>query len=51
MTLSTVNHPQAVSHRAVWKIMDGDTQTFDMYGAHHGGKETKIFEIAYTRKR
>ena len=39
-----------MTHRAVWKILDNNTQTFDMYGAHHGGKETKMMEIVYTRK-
>ena len=40
-----------MTHRAVWKIVDNNTQTFDMYGAHHGGKETKMLEITYTRKQ
>jgi Protein of unknown function (DUF1579) len=40
-----------MSHRAVWKIVDGNTQTFDMYGTHHGGKEMKVLEINYTRKQ
>ena len=48
------SHPEPgggrMTHRAVWKIVDGNTQTFDMYGAHHGGKEMKVLEIAYTRK-
>jgi hypothetical protein len=39
-----------MTHRAVWKIVDSDTQTFDMYGTHQGGKEMKMLEIAYTRK-
>lgn len=39
-----------MTHRAVWKIIDNNTQTFDMYGAHHGGKEMKMMEITYTRK-
>ena len=39
-----------MTHRAVWKIVDNDTQTFDMYGTHHGGKEMKVLEITYTRK-
>jgi hypothetical protein len=38
-----------MTHRAVWKIVDGNTQTFDMYGAHPGGKEMKMMEITYTR--
>lgn len=39
-----------MTHRAIWKIVDSNTQTFDMYGAHHGGKEMKMLEITYTRK-
>jgi len=39
-----------MTHRAVWKLVDNNTQTFDMYGAHHGGKESKMMEIIYTRK-
>jgi len=49
------SHPEPgggkMTHRAVWKIVDNNTQTFDMYGAHHGGKETKMLEITYTRKQ
>jgi uncharacterized protein DUF1579 len=49
------SHPEPgggrMSHRAVWKIVDGNTQTFDMYGTHHGGKEMKVLEINYTRKQ
>ncbi|HSQ92236.1 MAG TPA: DUF1579 domain-containing protein [Nitrospiraceae bacterium] len=48
------SHPEPgggkMTHRAVWKIVDTNTQTFDMYGAHHGGKEMKVLEITYTRK-
>jgi len=47
-------HPEPggghMTHRAIWKIVDSNTQTFDMYGAHHGGKEMKMMEITYTRK-
>jgi hypothetical protein len=39
-----------MTHRAVWKIIDNNNQTFDMYGAHHGGKEMKMMEIVYQRK-
>ena len=39
-----------MTHRAVWKIVDSNTQTFDMYGTHNQGKEMKIMEITYTRK-
>jgi hypothetical protein len=48
------SHPEPgggkMSHRAVWKIIDADNQTFDMHGTHHGGKEMKVLEITYTRK-
>jgi hypothetical protein len=39
-----------MTHRAVWKIVDDKTQTFDMYGAYGHDKETKGMEIIYTRK-
>jgi len=38
-----------MTHRAVWTI-EGNTQTFDMYGTHGKGKEMKMLEIVYTRK-
>ena len=48
------SHPEpgggTMTHRAIWKIIDADNQTFDMYGAHHGQKEMKMMEIVYTRK-
>jgi Protein of unknown function (DUF1579) len=48
------SHPEPgggkMTHRAVWKIVDNNTQIFDMYGAHHGGKEMKVLEITYNRK-
>lgn len=49
------SHPEPgggkMSHRAVWKIIDNNSQTFEMYGTHgHGGKEMKFLEILYTRK-
>ena len=48
------SHPEPgggrMTHRAVWKFVDNNTQTFDMYGAHRGGKEMKMLEITYTRK-
>ncbi|WP_342347469.1 DUF1579 domain-containing protein [uncultured Nitrospira sp.] len=40
-----------MTHRAVWTIVDDNTQTFVMYGAHHEGKEMKMMEIIYTRKQ
>lgn len=47
-------HPEpggsVMTHRAIWKIVDDKNQTFEMYGAHHGTKETKMMEIIYTRK-
>ncbi len=49
------SHPEPgggkMTHRAVWKIISADNQTFDMYGAHHGQKEMKMMEITYTRKQ
>ena len=39
-----------MKHRAIWKIVDSNTQTFDMYGAHPGEKEWKMMETTYTRK-
>jgi len=49
------SHPEPgggkMSHRAVWKIIDTNNQTFDMYGTHHGQKEMKVLEITYTRKK
>jgi len=39
-----------MTHRAIWKIVDSNTQTFDMYGTHQGGKEMKEMEITYTRR-
>jgi Protein of unknown function (DUF1579) len=48
------SHPEPdggrMTHRAVWKIVDDNTQIFDMYGTHHGGKEMKVLEITYNRK-
>ena len=40
-----------MTHRAVWKIVDNNNQTFDMFGTHRGGKEMKMMEIIYTRKQ
>ena len=39
-----------MTHHVIWKIADTNNQTFDMYGAHNGQKETKMMEIVYTRK-
>lgn len=40
-----------MTHRAVWKIVDSNSQTFDMYGTHGRGKEMKMMEITYARKQ
>jgi Protein of unknown function (DUF1579) len=40
-----------MTHRAVWKIVDDNTQIFEMYGTHDHGKEMKMMEITYTRKQ
>lgn len=39
-----------MSHRAIWKLVDANTQIFEMYGTHGHGKEMKMMEITYTRK-
>lgn len=39
-----------MTHRAVWRLVDANTQTFEMYGTHGHGKEMKMLEISYTRK-
>ena len=39
-----------MTHRGVWRFIDDNNQTFEMFGAHDGGKETKMMEITYTRK-
>jgi Protein of unknown function (DUF1579) len=41
----------SMTHRAVWKIIDNDNQTFEMFGTHKGGKEMKMMEITYRRKQ
>ena len=40
-----------MTHRAVWKLVDADTQIFEMYGTHGHGKEMKMMEITYSRKQ
>ena len=49
------SHPEPgggkMTHRAIWKLIDNNTQQFDMYGSHHGQKEMKMMEITYTRKQ
>ncbi|CBK43163.1 conserved exported protein of unknown function [Nitrospira defluvii] len=48
------SHPEPgggqMHHRAVWKLPDNNTQTFEMYGNHGHGKEEKMMEITYIRK-
>lgn len=48
------SHPEPgggqMHHRAVWKIIDQNSQIFEMYGNHGHGKEMKLMEITYTRK-
>jgi|SRR5581483_397259 len=39
-----------MKHRAIWKLVDDNTQTFTMYGSGKQGKEMKMLEITYTRK-
>jgi uncharacterized protein DUF1579 len=38
-----------MTHRAVWKFIDQNTQTFEMYGREKDGNEMKMMEITYTR--
>jgi hypothetical protein len=49
------SHPDpfegVMKHRAIWKFVDANTQTFEMYGAHGHDKEMKMMEITYTRKQ
>ncbi len=53
------SHPEPnggqMHHRAIWKLVDNNTQIFEMYGSHgHGkdpGKEMKMMEITYNRKQ
>ena len=48
------SHPDpmggVMKHRAVWKLVDANTQTFEMYHKGKDGKEMKMMEITYTRK-
>lgn len=49
------SHPDpsdgVMHHRALWKFVDANTQTFEMYGTHGKGKEMKMMEITYARKQ
>ena len=40
-----------MKHRALWKFVDANTQTFEMYHKGKDGKEMKDMEITYTRKQ
>jgi len=40
-----------VKWRSVTRIVDDDTHVFEMYSTEKGGKEEKMMEITYTRKR
>jgi hypothetical protein len=48
------SHPDpfmgVMKHRAVWKLVDDNTQVFEMYG-NHGDHDMKMLEITYTRKQ
>ena len=48
------SHPDpfegVMKHRAIWTFVDANTQTFEMYGEHEHGHETKMMQITYTRK-
>jgi len=39
-----------VKWRSVTRIIDNDTNTFEMYATYKEGKEEKMMEITYTRK-
>ena len=40
-----------VKWRSVTKFVDGNTLVFEMYGSDKSGKEEKMMEITYSRKR
>jgi len=40
-----------MKHRAFWKFVDANSQTFEMYHKGKDGKEMKMMEITYTRKQ
>ncbi len=40
----------SMKHRAIWKIVDSNNQTFEMYATHPGSPEMKMMLITYTRK-
>jgi hypothetical protein len=39
-----------ITLRAVTKMVDSNTETFEMYGTGGRGQETKMLEMTYTRK-
>lgn len=39
-----------MKHRAVWKIVDANTQVFELWGSGKHSKDMKMMEITYTRK-
>ncbi|MDT7043579.1 DUF1579 domain-containing protein [Candidatus Nitronereus thalassa] len=54
-TITLTGHHEApggghMSHRAVWTLVDANTQTFVMYGTHPGSSKMKMMELTYTRK-
>ena len=40
-----------MKHHALWKFVDANTQTFEMYEAHGNDKDMKMMEITYNRKQ
>jgi hypothetical protein len=40
-----------MAYRAETRMVDDNTMVFEMYGTEKGGKEAKMMEITYTRKR
>ena len=40
-----------MTYRSVTRIVDEDTHVFEMYSIAGKGKEVKMMEITYTRKR
>ena len=40
-----------MKYRAVTRIVDDNTLVFEMYGTDKRGKEEKMMEMTYTRKR
>ena len=40
-----------MTHRAVTRIVDNNTEVFEMYNVGKNGKEMRMMEITYTRKQ